>query len=56
MKKLKNYIKSASDYKRIDSIESIDSIGTHAYGTNKDIVSEKEENKSSKIVKQYKNN
>ena len=33
---------------------SIDSIETHAYGTSKVLVSEKEEIKCSNIIKQYK--
>ena len=33
---------------------SIDSIETHAYGTSKVLVSEKEETKCSNIIKQYK--
>ena len=36
-------------------MQSIDSIETYAYGTSKDIVSEKEEFKCSNITKRYKN-
>ena len=36
-------------------MQSIDSIETYAYGTSKDLVSEKEENKCKNIMKQYKN-
>ena len=36
-------------------MESIDSIETYAYGTSKDLVSDKEEIKGSNIIKQYKN-
>ena len=36
-------------------MQSIDSIETYAYGTNKDLVSEKEETKCNNIIKQYKN-
>ena len=34
---------------------SIDSIATYAYGTSKDLASEKEEFKCNNIIKQYKN-
>ena len=43
---------SSNDDKRM---QSIDSIGTYAYGTNKDLVSEKEEIKCGNIIKRYKN-
>ena len=36
-------------------MQSIDSIETYAYGTTKDLLSEKEEIKCNKIIKQYKN-
>ena len=36
-------------------MQSIDSIETYAYGTSKDLVSEKEEIKCNNIIKQYKN-
>ena len=36
-------------------MQSIDLIETYAYGTSKDLVSEKEEIKCNNIVKQYKN-
>ena len=36
-------------------MQSINSIETHAYGTSKDLVSEKEVIKCNNIVKQYKN-
>ena len=36
-------------------MQSIDSIETYAYGTSKDLVSEKEEAKCNNIVKQFKN-
>ena len=36
-------------------MQSIDSIETYAYGTNKDLVSENEEIKCNNIIKQYKN-
>ena len=35
-------------------MRSIDSIETYAYGTSKDLVSEKEEIKCSSIIKRYK--
>ena len=37
-------------------MQSIDSIETYAYGTSKDLVSEKEEIKCNNIRKRYKNN
>ena len=43
---------SSNDDKRM---QSIDSIETYAYGTRKDLVSEKEEAKCNNIVKQFKN-
>ena len=43
---------SSNDDKRM---QSIDSIETYAYGTSKDLVSEKEEAKCNNIVKQFKN-
>ena len=42
---------SWNDDKRM---ESIDSIKTYAYGTSKNLVSEKEEIKCSSIIKRYK--
>ena len=36
-------------------MQSIDLIETYAYGTSKDLVSEKEEIKCSNIIKQYRN-
>ena len=36
-------------------IDSIDSIETYAYGTSKDLVSEKKEIKCNNIIKHYKN-
>ena len=36
-------------------MQSIDSIGTYAYGTSKDLVSEKEEIKCDNIIKQHRN-
>ena len=36
-------------------MQSIDSIEINIYGTSEDLVSEKEENKCSNIIKQYKN-
>ena len=36
-------------------MQSIDSIETYAYGTNKDPVSEKEDIKCNNIIKPYKN-
>ena len=36
--------------------ESIDSIETYVYGTNRDLVSEKEDIKCRNIIKQYKIN
>ena len=36
-------------------MQSIDSIETYAYGTSKDLVSEKEEIKCNNIIKRYKN-
>ena len=43
---------SSNDDKRI---QSIDSIETYAYGTSKDLVSEKEEFRCNNIIKRYKN-
>ena len=43
---------SSNDNKRI---QSIDSTETYAYGTSKDLVSEKEVIKCNNIIKQYKN-
>ena len=43
---------SSNDDKRI---QSIDLIETYAYGTNKDLVSEKEDIKYKNITKRYKN-
>ena len=37
------------------TMQSIDSIEAYAYGTSKDLVSEKEENKCDNIIKRYKN-
>ena len=34
--------------------QSIDSVETYAYGTNKDLTSEKEKNKCNSMIKQYK--
>ena len=34
-------------------MQSVDSIEKYAYGTRKDLVSKKEENKCNKITKQY---
>ena len=42
---------SASDDKRIHSIDSIE---TYAYGTSKDLISEKEDIKCNNITKKYK--
>ena len=42
---------SSNDHKRM---QTIDSIETYAYGTIKDLVSEKEEIKCSNIIKRYK--
>ena len=36
-------------------MQSIDSIRTYAYGTSKDLVTEKEEIKCNNIIKRYKN-
>ena len=36
-------------------MQSIDSIEAYAYGTSKDLVNEKEENKCDNIIKRYKN-
>ena len=36
-------------------MQSIDSIETDAYGTSKDLISEKEEIKCNNMIKQYKN-
>ena len=36
-------------------MQSIDSIETYAYGTSKDLVTEKEEIKCNNIIKRYKN-
>ena len=43
---------NSNDDKRI---QSIDSIETHAYGMNKNLVCKKEEIKCNNIIKQYKN-
>ena len=37
-------------------MQSLDSIETYTYGTNKNLVSEKEEIKCNSIIKRYKNN
>ena len=42
---------SSNDDKRM---QSIDSIETYAYGTGKDVVSEKEKIKCNNIIKRYK--
>ena len=42
---------SSNEDKRM---QSFDSIETYAYGTSKDLVSEKEDIKCNKIIKQYK--
>ena len=36
-------------------MQSIDSIETYTYGTSKDLISEKEENKCDNIIKRFKN-
>ena len=36
-------------------MQSVDSIGTYAYGTSKGLVSEKEEIKCDNIIKQHRN-
>ena len=36
-------------------MQSIDSLETYAYGTSKDVVSEKEEIKCNNIIERYKN-
>ena len=41
---------SSNDAKRM---QSIDSLETHAYGTSKDLVSQKEEIKCNNIIKRY---
>ena len=51
LKKLIRFL-SLNDDKRM---QSIDSIETHAYGTSKNLVSEKEGIKCKSIIKQYKN-
>ena len=43
---------SSNDDQRM---QSIDLMETHAYGTRKDLVSEKEEMKGNNIIKRYKN-
>ena len=43
---------SSNDDKRMQSIGSIE---TYAYGTSKDLVSEKEQIKCNNIIKRYKN-
>ena len=43
---------SSNDNKRMQSPDSID---TYAYGTSKDLVSEKEEIKCKNIIQRYKN-
>ena len=50
--KLNKIALSANDYKRI---KSIDSIEIYAYGTSKDLVTEKKEIKFNNIIKHYKN-
>ena len=42
---------NSNDYKRM---QSIDLIETYAYGTTKDLVSDKEEIKCNNIIKRYK--
>ena len=52
LKKLKKIDdKSSNDDKRM---QSTDSLETYAYGTSKDLVSEKEEIKWNNIIKRYK--
>ena len=52
LKKINNIASSSNDDKRM---QWIDSTETNAYGTSKDLVSEKEENKCNNIIKRYKN-
>ena len=47
-------IKPALSSNDDERMQSIDSIETYAYGTRKDLVSEKEDNKRNNIIKQYK--
>ena len=51
LKKLIKTELSSNDDKRM---QAIDSIETYAYGTSKDLVSEKEEIKCNRIIKRYK--
>ena len=51
-KKKKKIALSSNDYRRI---QSIDSIETYAYGTRKDVITKKEEIKCNSIIKRYKN-
>ena len=51
LKKLTRLLLSSNDDKRM---QSIDSIETYAYGTSKDLVSDKEEIKCNNIIKRYK--
>ena len=51
LKKLIRLLLSSNDGKRM---QSIDLIETYAYGTSKDLVSEKEEIKCNNIIKRYK--
>ena len=47
-----NEIALSSNYAK--RMQSIDSIETHAYGTSKDLVSQKEEIKCNNMIKRYK--
>ena len=51
LKKINKIALTSDDDKRI---QSIDSMGTNAYGTSKDQVSEKEEIKCNNVMKRYK--
>ena len=52
IEEINKIVLSSNDDKRM---QSIDSIGTYAYGTSKDLVSEKEVIKCNNIIKRYKN-
>ena len=51
LKKTNKIALSSNDDKRM---QSVDSIETYAYGTNKDLVIDKEEIKCNSIIKRYK--
>ena len=53
MEEIKKIVLGSNDDKRMQSIYLIE---TYAYGTSKDLLSEKKEIKCNNIIKRYKNN